>query len=173
VNAELLPDEGDGAWTGWLPEHDGQLLRYQALTARRLQWDALLWQVPVLSLTAQAFLFTVALSGGNSRTARGIASALGVIAAVMSLQLMISDRRSEITDAHWIRDLEAHLFGEEKVVHGGVYKERRDRTDASLHFPWQPFLAVKSSDLWIWGLTLFGLAALATFVLNLIRPSLF
>jgi hypothetical protein len=29
---------------------------YQAVAARRLQWDNLVWQVPVLSLTAQAFL---------------------------------------------------------------------------------------------------------------------
>ncbi|MER6612681.1 hypothetical protein [Streptomyces xantholiticus] len=34
---------------------------YQAVAARRMQWDALLWQVPALSLTAQAFLFTITL----------------------------------------------------------------------------------------------------------------
>lgn len=39
---------------------------YAALAERRLQWDSLLWQVPVLSLTAQAFLFTIALSPGGT-----------------------------------------------------------------------------------------------------------
>ena len=33
---------------------------YQSLTARRAGYEMLLWQVPALSLTAQAFLFTIA-----------------------------------------------------------------------------------------------------------------
>ena len=42
---------------------------YGALATRRLQWDNLLWQVPILGLTAQAFLFTIALDPGSTRFA--------------------------------------------------------------------------------------------------------
>jgi hypothetical protein len=38
-----------------------------------MQWDALLWQVPSLSLPAQAFLLTIALGPDASRTSRLLA----------------------------------------------------------------------------------------------------
>jgi hypothetical protein len=40
---------------------------YQAVTARRMQRDFLLWQVPSLSWAAQALLLTIALGPGSSR----------------------------------------------------------------------------------------------------------
>ena len=43
---------------------------YAIVAARRTQFDQLVWQVPVLSLTAQAFLFSIALSHDATRTAR-------------------------------------------------------------------------------------------------------
>ena len=51
---------------------------YAIVAARRTQFDQLVWQVPVLSLTAQAFLFSIALSADASRTARVIASVLSL-----------------------------------------------------------------------------------------------
>ena len=47
-----------------------------AVAARRTQSDQLVWQVPVLSLTAQAFFFSIALSPDGTRTTRIIASLL-------------------------------------------------------------------------------------------------
>jgi hypothetical protein len=44
---------------------------YQAVATRRMQWDALLWQVPSLSLAAQAFLLTISVDGDTSRTSPG------------------------------------------------------------------------------------------------------
>ena len=46
---------------------------YMVVAARRTQFDQLVWQVPVLSLTAQAFLFSIALAGDASRAARVVA----------------------------------------------------------------------------------------------------
>lgn len=60
---------------------------YEVVAQRRLHWDELVWQVPILGLTAQAFLFTVALSAGNSQFARATASALAWLAAVLSMAL--------------------------------------------------------------------------------------
>ncbi|MEO8709796.1 MAG: hypothetical protein ABI400_12170, partial [Lacisediminihabitans sp.] len=43
---------------------------YSAVVARRLQWDNLLWQVPAVSFTAQAFLLNVSLAPNSSIFAR-------------------------------------------------------------------------------------------------------
>jgi hypothetical protein len=55
---------------------NGDEIVYQAVVARRLQWDNLVWQVPLLSLTAQAFLFTIALGSGTTMVARCISAGL-------------------------------------------------------------------------------------------------
>jgi hypothetical protein len=69
--------------------------QYSLLANRRQTFDALLWQTPVLSLTAQAFLFTIALSAGNKPFARFIAATLALIVALASLQLMAKHRYHE------------------------------------------------------------------------------
>jgi hypothetical protein len=62
---------------------------YAAVAARRTQFDQLVWQVPVLSLTAQAFLFSIALSPDGTRTIRIIASLLSLVMSFLSLHLMV------------------------------------------------------------------------------------
>ena len=51
-------------------------------------YTTLLWQVPVLGLTAQAFLLTIALESASSRWARCTASVLSIIIALASAVLM-------------------------------------------------------------------------------------
>jgi hypothetical protein len=89
---------------------------YQSLTARRLGYDTLLWQVPVLSLTAQSFLFTIALSSNSSPEARMTAAALSLVVALMSMQLMAKHRFHEEIDAKLAEKLEREL----KAVHQGA-----------------------------------------------------
>ena len=55
-------------------------------------YTSLLWQVPALSLTAQSFLLTVALSNGNSNHAKVIASLLSMMIAAASWRLMHDQR---------------------------------------------------------------------------------
>ena len=55
---------------------------HQTLASRRASYDTMMWQAPMLSLTAQAFLFTIALGPGSSRVARVLASLLSFISAV-------------------------------------------------------------------------------------------
>jgi hypothetical protein len=55
-------------------------------------YTSLLWQVPALSLTAQAFLLTLALSHGNDNLAKLIASALSMLIAIASSRLMRNQR---------------------------------------------------------------------------------
>ena len=79
---------------------------YQVVAARRLQWDNLVWQVPALCLTAQAFLFTIAIGGTTSRLARIIASVLALLITVLCTTLMARHRQSEIHDANWLARFE-------------------------------------------------------------------
>jgi hypothetical protein len=58
------------------PTESAVLAAYAAVATRRAQWDSLVWQVPTLSLTAQAFLLTIALSQGNDAWARIISALL-------------------------------------------------------------------------------------------------
>lgn len=88
---------------------DDQHLRYQVVAARRLQWDNLVWQVPVLGLTAQAFLFVTALDGG-SRHAKVVASLLSIMTAVLCVTLMARHRQGELADAHWLEAYERGPF---------------------------------------------------------------
>ncbi len=46
------------------------------------------WQTPSLALTAQAFLLATALDGETARLSRILSSALGMVLAVMAMQLM-------------------------------------------------------------------------------------
>jgi hypothetical protein len=42
---------------GGHPSREEMLVMYQVVAARRQNFDPMLWQVPALSLTAQAFLY--------------------------------------------------------------------------------------------------------------------
>jgi hypothetical protein len=46
---------------GGHPSREEMLVMYQVVAARRQNFDSMLWQVPALSLTAQAFLLVIAL----------------------------------------------------------------------------------------------------------------
>lgn len=137
---------------------------YQAVAARRMQWDALLWQVPALSLTAQAFLFTIALGPDSSRYARIIASALAIVMSVLSLYLMARHRQAEITDAHWLADYEQRCFGHQ--VHGPTWAQRRNQTPT---VSW--LTRYRAFSVWMTGLSAFGIAALTTLMLALFTPT--
>jgi len=72
-------------------------------------YNTLLWQVPALSLTAQAFLMTIALSPDSNKTARLITSALSIIIAVASTHLMHDQRGHAINHGEVARRLAKQL----------------------------------------------------------------
>jgi hypothetical protein len=80
-------------------------------------YNTLLWQVPALSLTAQAFLLTIALNPDSSTTARLITAVLSMIIAVASTHLMHDQRGHAINHGELARrlskqlDLANHLDG--------------------------------------------------------------
>jgi hypothetical protein len=141
-------------------------LLYEVVAQRRLQWDNLVWQVPVVSLTGLAFLFTISLSAGNSQLARAVASALALVASLLSMQIMARHRQAELTDAHWLRDYEEANF--ETVVHGPVWRDAREQTRVA-----GPFSLFKGFQAWMLGFGLFAIAAAAMLALSLLAPDAF
>jgi hypothetical protein len=63
-----------------------------AYTTQFGQYTTLLWQVPALSLTAQSFLLTLALTHGNGNIAKWVASPLSILIALASWRLMHDQR---------------------------------------------------------------------------------
>jgi len=124
---------------------------YQVVANRRLQYDNLVWQTPVLSLTAQAFLFSVSLGSGTRASARVIAASLSIVVWLMSIQVMAKHRLNEFTDGDWLEDYERERWGES--LHGKSFVRRR-------RFTWYSWMS--SYVVWIAGLSLFGVAALVT-----------
>jgi hypothetical protein len=73
-------------------------------------YTTMLWQVPALGLTAQAFLMTIALGSSISDDARIAASALSMIIAWASQNLMHSQRGRAINQAELAKRISAKLF---------------------------------------------------------------
>ncbi len=144
-----------------LPTMPSDLPVYQAVAARRMQWDALLWQVPSLSLAAQAFLLTIAFGADTSRTSRLLASGLAVVAAVLSLHLLIRHRQAEVTDAHWLAAYEQQHFG--TTAHGPEWRDRRNATVIPGHLG--GLARIPAFPVWQAALSLFGVVGLIAFVL--------
>ena len=60
--------------------------------AQYASYTTLLWQVPALSLTAQAFLLTIALSHSNGTSAKVTSAALSAVISAASYALMYDQR---------------------------------------------------------------------------------
>jgi hypothetical protein len=74
----------------------------QFVESRRQEFDAMIWQVPGLSVAAQAFLYLVALNPAASSWVRIFAGVLGIVAALATVQLLVKHRYHEETYAETI-----------------------------------------------------------------------
>ena len=81
--------------------------QYELVAARRDSHNTLLWQTPVLSLTAQAFLLTIALGSGTSPWARIMSAILALCAALASVHLLARHRSFEVAGSEWLQEFEA------------------------------------------------------------------
>ncbi|HEV7942457.1 MAG TPA: hypothetical protein VGP17_06610 [Solirubrobacteraceae bacterium] len=76
---------------------DEQKLSLLAIFAGQFgSYATMVWQVPALSLTAQSFLLTIALTHGNSDGAKYISAVLSIGIAFASFQLMHDQRAHQI-----------------------------------------------------------------------------
>ena len=119
-------------------------------------YTTLLWQVPALSLTAQAFLFTIALAKDVDPEARVVTGILSVVASLMSIYLMFSHRVHAERQGRVAEDLALQLGAQRGP-------ERYHRGAAGV---WAG-VNRGSFALWILGLGLFGTVGLGAAILGL------
>lgn len=149
---------------------------YQALSARRLGYDTMMWQVPALSFTAQAFLLTIALGGGLGAN-RLVSAALALVIALISMQLMAKHRFNEEIDSRLLEGLErsAHI-GQAFGVPPHAPPNQRMRVVNSKADPYggMPpvrrhwYVTMSSYRLWLRGLGLFAMTSCAIITVNII-----
>ena len=138
------------------------LLVYEMLSHRFLSLNSLMWQVPVLALTAQAFLLTISLSPGVTVLARCLSSGLGMLISALCLQLMMRHRYLAHSDRLKLETLENCVLNvpTEARVNGKP-------ADADRFLDRQP-----SHVWWQIGMLLFLLVSAAVFVIALASPQL-
>lgn len=128
-------------------EEEKMLVQYQIISDRRISQDELMWQVPALSFTAQAFLFTIALGSGISMESRLISSFLIIISSSMSLQLMSKHRYLEIENSRLLENIEKKLVID--LLHSKDSKNKPSR-----------LAKFSSYKIWMIGMSLFLLIAI-------------
>jgi hypothetical protein len=152
-------DDTAGKTAAIEPTEAAVLAAYAAVAARRAQWDSLVWQVPTLSLTAQAFLLTIALSQGNDAWARIISAILSLNITVISIMLMARHRQAEIHDAHWLEHVERDVLHLGALVsHGPEFRRSREQQKLSAGPIGRAIPLVRMFPIWVIGLGLFGLS---------------
>ena len=123
--------------------------QYSIINARRDAFNNLLWQTPVLSLVAQAFLFTIILNSTSSAIAVAISSFLAVITSVASRQLLDKHRCSEVEYARW-------LAVDERIK--GIYEANR-----KIDFG-DRWINLSAYRVWSYVLPMFGIAAIVALI---------
>lgn len=98
---------------------------WRAVNARRLSWDSLLWQIPLLFVTGEAFLFIIILSDSTSYFSRNLSSLLAMIVSIASVQVFARYRASELHDAEFLAAIEKRLLG--YSVHGQSFRSSRNK----------------------------------------------
>ena len=165
ITAEQIDNDGSQAAT-----EATTVAMYQVVAGRRQAIDTMMWQVPSLSLTAQAFLLTISLGSDSSRLARLVAAFLGSIAMGMCLQLMAKYRHLEVVDSRIAESLEQRLSG--SFAQAQIHSSPNRRAKALGMVPnW--FVALSSYRLWMSGLLLFLAANLVIAFLVVIYPEVF
>jgi hypothetical protein len=136
------------------PKQSIDALQYQVVASRRQATDTMMWQVPTVSLTAQAFLFTIALAPNATRAAQLVSAGLALIASITSIQLMAKHRFHELADSKWLEEFERQRESQGYQIIHAV----RPRSKGG--GPWIRFVRVSSYKIWLFALSSFAIAAL-------------
>jgi len=122
----------------------------------------MLWQVPSLGLTAQAFLLTISLSPGTGALARVASSALAALAALMSMQLMAKHRHHELVDSRLLESIEIRL--EFPIAPHAHPTERATAAAVEVVAPGGWWTKLSSYRVWMTGLSAFATVSAGTLV---------
>lgn len=142
---------------------------YSAVAARRVGFDTMAWQVPIISLTAQAFLFTIALGADSTAVARTVAAGLSVLVSALSIVLMARHRQADIADAKWLLKVERSRKRDlDMSAHSDPWRKRRDETDIGRGFNF--LKKVRTFYIWELGLLVFLLVGAAIIPVAWVHP---
>jgi hypothetical protein len=146
----------------WATDHAHELSAFEMLSQREIEETSRLWQTPTLALTAQAFLLTIALGPDTARVSRVIASLLGIMVAVMAVQLMTKHHHFADRDFQLLLRLENDL---------GLPKTIKREPLPGMTLAKASWLSRRSS-FWLWrrGLVVIGLANVVALVLAIAWP---
>jgi hypothetical protein len=128
-------------------------VQYSMLAARRLQFDNLLWQTPVMSLIGMSFLFQIALGNPNA-TNRMIASFLAFAAALASAHLLSKHRYFELHYAKLLQEIESarelQTISERPPLAKGILRQPAYHIWLLLFFGFAAIAVVIGKRAWIW-----------------------
>lgn len=82
------------------------VIQYDKLAERRASSDTLLWQAPLLSMTAQAFLMQIALGREAEFLSILCSTTLSIVASAASIHTMVKHRLFEVSDSQYLYELE-------------------------------------------------------------------
>ena len=138
---------------------------YQVVANRRLGYDTLMWQVPAISFTAQAFLFSIAL-GPSNYLARFMAAFLAFVIACISMQLMSKHRHHEEIDSRLLEQFEKKQHIDMLFDCSPHTSSMRRAEVVGKGSNW--IIRQSSYRLWMFGLTLFAITSITVIVIDLI-----
>ncbi|GAB3316145.1 hypothetical protein GCM10027451_32540 [Geodermatophilus aquaeductus] len=148
----------------WKDQHAKELFEYERLMQRVLAQNALVWQTPSLGLAAQAFVLTTSLNGRTDTVPRCLASVLGVLLALMTMQLMAKHRYLLQLDQARMRQIETAVGIDNLADH---HRETPVDDLVDKRF----YTRIRSSQVWQVGLFTLMLVHVAVLVLALVAPS--
>ncbi|MCU1415871.1 MAG: putative rane protein [Schumannella sp.] len=147
------------------------LTEYELLFFRELEQESKIWTTPAIALTAQAFLFTVALAPDSSPVARIATSALAIAVSLASVQLMSKNFLLAHLDKLRMKEID-DLIGrhglEERGWDDALWRIAHDMPATN---PW--YLTIKSRLLWESLLGSFAVVAAGVIVTTIFWPQLF
>lgn len=162
----------------WAEKHAADIFAYEALLQREMEQDAMLWETPTIALTAQAFLLTIALNKESSSIAVYVSAALGILVAVMSMQLMAKHRFLNEMDRAQLHRLEEvlglpHISRRSYFYPNGEYEVPAELSTAGRKAPEEgPLQRLGSYNFWIRGLAAFALVNVAILAIELLWPAI-
>ncbi|MBT2552794.1 hypothetical protein [Arthrobacter sp. ISL-5] len=161
----------------WAERHAKELFTYEMVLQRELEQDAMLWQTPTIALTAQAFLLTIALNPSSPAFATYLAAALGLVVALLSMQLMAKHRFLNLMDRAHLHALEArlrmeHLSNRQYFYTDGAYQIPNwlvgHKSPPSEH----GLARFRSYRVWIGGMVIFAAVNLGIIAVQIWAPGL-
>lgn len=156
---------------------------YSFLNARRLQWDNLLWQVPIISLTGVSFLFTIIFLESTSRFSRTLVCLLTIVISYASLFTLARHRLSEVYDASLMQGIEEIKY--KTSIHGKLFRDNRKTFLEDSEFGyrkggknlWDKIIVFlnkgKAYPIWMLVFLLFIFTAFSALLVNIFKPDLF